>query len=177
VAVAAVVAVVARTAWHRTAGAVALGVVVAGATTLVMPGSVPDVDRWQQRYMGCRVAAREDVAGWLVSETPPTTLFAISDAGYVPARAGGRPAVDTFMLNDPLIQETGPLSSTERAEIVHERRPDVLVLASRTADRFHPVYPTDRAISTHPGARDFTLRTVGSGGDGCGYHLMVFQRS
>jgi arabinofuranosyltransferase len=141
---------------------------------LVLPGSVPEVEAWQGRYMGCRVAAREDAARWLTA-TPPDTLFAISDAGYVPARAGGRPAVDSFMLNDPLIQRTGPLTVAERADIVHERRPDVLVLASRDPDRFDPVYPTDRALREHPAAAAFTLRHVATGGD-CGYHLMLLTR-
>jgi arabinofuranosyltransferase len=155
--------------------AVALAVVTAAGVSLTLPGSVPEVDSWQGRYMGCRVAAREDAARWLVSSTPPGTLFAISDAGYVPARAGGRPAIDTFMLNDPLIQQTGPLSPVERADVVHDRHPDVLLLASRDADRFDPVYPTDRALGEHPAAVAFTLRHVAGVRD-CGYHLMVLTR-
>ncbi|GAA2720045.1 hypothetical protein [Cellulomonas aerilata] len=152
-----------------------LAAVVAGAVSLVLPGAVPEVASWQERYTGCRVAAREDAARWLVTSTPSDTLFAVSDAGYVPARAGGRPAVDSFMLNDPLIQRTGPLSSSERADIVHARRPDVLLLASRDAERFDPVYPTDRRIGEHPDAAAFTLRHV-AGGTDCGYHLMVLAR-
>jgi len=157
--------------------AAALAVAVAAVVVVVMPGSVRDVGGWQQGYMGCRVAAREDVARWLRTRTPPGTSFAISDAGYVPARAGGRTAIDNFMLNDPLIQRTGPLSPSERADIVHERRPDVLVLASRDPERFDPVYPTERELREHPGAADFSLSHVGSGDLPCGYHLMVFQRS
>jgi arabinofuranosyltransferase len=159
----------------REAVVAGLAVVTGIAVSLVLPGSVPEVDSWQGRYMGCRVAAREDAARWLVTSTPPGTLFAISDAGYVPARAGGRPAIDSFMLNDPLIQDTGPLSPAERADVVHQRRPDVLVLASREAERFDPVYPTDRAVREHPGAASFSLRHVASGAD-CGYHLMVLAR-
>jgi hypothetical protein len=158
------------------AGPVAVAALVAAtAVSLALPGRVSEVESWEGRYMGCRFAAREDAARWLTTSTPPGTLFAISDAGYVPARAGGRPAVDTFMLNDPLIQETGPLSPTQRADIVHERRPDVLVLASRDAERFDPVYPTDRAVREHPQAAPFTLRHVAGGGD-CGYHLMILAR-
>jgi arabinofuranosyltransferase len=166
-----------RPAAHAGAGGrvvVPLAVVTGVAVSLVLPGSLPEVESWQGRYMGCRVGAREDAARWLMT-TPPGTLFAISDAGYVPARAGGRPAVDSFMLNDPLIQQTGPLSPSERADVVHERRPDVLVLASRDAERFDPVYPTDRAVREHPAAAAFTLRHVASGAD-CGYHLMLLAR-
>jgi hypothetical protein len=179
--VAAVLAVVSRgrpsrVARATTAATAVGGVVVAVLAVGALPGNIRDVDGWQQRYMGCRVAAREDVVRWLLAETPPGTLFAISDAGYVPARAGGRPAVDNFMLNDPLIQTTGPLSPGERAEEVHRRRPDVLVLASRDATTFDPVYPTEREIHDHPAAAAFSLSHVGSGDLGCGYHLMVFGR-
>ncbi|WP_418605412.1 hypothetical protein [Georgenia sp. SUBG003] len=124
--------------------AAGLAVVVAAAVLLVPPASVRDVHRWQQSYMSCRAAARAEAAGWLVTNTAPDVTFAISDAGYVPARAGGRTAVDNLMLNDPLIQRTGPLTPRQRAEVVHERRPDVLVLASREPDVFDAVYPHRR---------------------------------
>jgi hypothetical protein len=143
--------------------------------SVVLDGSVRDVDRWQERYTGCRVAAREQVADWLAG-TPSGTVFAVSDAGYVPARAGGRTAIDNFMLNDPIIQRTGPLPFRERADIVHERRPDVLVLVSRDAETFEAGYPTDGAIHDHPAAQDFSLSRVASGDLACGYHLMVFER-
>lgn len=176
VAVAALVALVVTGVRRRTAAAAALGAVVAAATVLVLPGAVRDVDAWQDRYMSCRAGARAAAAEWLVARTPPGTTFAISDAGYVPARAGGRTAVDNFLLNDPLIQRTGPLRPAERADVVHERRPDLLVLASRDRHWFDPVYPTERAVGAHPRAADFTLAHVASGDPGCGYHLMVFAR-
>ena len=156
-----------------------VGAAVTGTAVLlasvVLDGSVRDVDRWQERYTGCRVAAREQVADWLAG-TPSGTVFAVSDAGYVPARAGGRTAIDNFMLNDPIIQRTGPLHFRERADIVHERRPDVLVLVSRDAETFEAGYPTDGAIHDHPAAQEFSLSRVASGDLACGYHLMIFER-
>ncbi|MFH5823416.1 hypothetical protein [Georgenia sp. AZ-5] len=176
VAVAALAARLVMDARRRTAAAAALAAVVAAAASVVLPGALRDVDRWQQGYMSCRVGAREDVVGWLVTSTPPDTTFAISDAGYVPARAGGRTAIDNFMLNDPLIQRTGPLTPRQRAEVVHERRPDLLILASRDPYRFDPAYPTENALRTHPEGEDFSLVHVASGDLRCGYHLMVFAR-
>jgi arabinofuranosyltransferase len=160
----------------RPAGAVAL----AGAAGLVLltlpPGDVRSVDGMQQRYMDCRVGARESALDWLHT-TSPETSFAISDAGLVPARAEGRPAVDNFFLNEPLIQETGRMSPQERADLVHRRSPDVLVLASRDARRFVGYYPTEQAIHDHPAMSEYRLAHVASGrGASCRYTLMVFQR-
>jgi hypothetical protein len=130
----------------------------------------------QQRYTDCRVGAREAALDWLRA-TPPETSFAISDAGLVPARAGGRPVVDNFFLNEPLIQETGRMSPRERADLVHRRTPDVLVLSSRDPARFVGYYPTERAIHDHPAMSEYRLAHVATGGGrGCTYHLMVFRR-
>jgi arabinofuranosyltransferase len=142
----------------------------------VPPGSVVRVDEWQERYMTCRAGARAEVAAWLVESTPPSTTFSVSDAGLLPARAGGRSATDAFLLNDPLLQETGPLPPSARAEIVHERRPDVIVLASRDPERLVPLYPTERAVARAPQMADYRLAHVGSGGRGCGYHLLAYRR-
>jgi hypothetical protein len=159
----------------RTGAAVAL-TAVAGATVLVQPPADPwSVDASQQRYMDCSVGAREAAVEWLRS-TPRDTTFAISDAGLVPAR-GGRTAVDNFFLNEPLIQETGRLDPAERADLVHQRAPDVLVLASRDADTFVGTYPTERAIHDHPAMSAYRLAHVATGDRaGCSYHLMLFQR-
>jgi arabinofuranosyltransferase len=150
---------------------------VAGLVLLLLPpGDVRSVHGTQERYTDCRVGAREAALAWL-GTTPPETSFAISDAGLVPARAGGRSVVDNFFLNEPLIQETGRMSPRERADLVHERAPDVLVLSSRDAGRFVGYYPTERAIHEHPGMTDYRLAHVASGsGAGCDYHLMVFRR-
>ena len=151
-----------------------------GATVLaglfVLPGNLEEVDASQSRYTSCRVAARADVAQWLVRETPQRTTFSVSDAGLLPARAGGRTAYDAFLLNDPLLQRTGPLPPGERAEIVHGRQPDVVVLVSRQPDRLVPGYPTDAALAEHPAFAAYRLAHTGSGGSGCGYHLLAYRR-
>jgi hypothetical protein len=175
---AAAVASVIRAAGRRR-GAVwgsALGAVAGVLLLTLPPGDVRSVHGTQQRYMDCRVGARESAIDWLLS-TPPDTSFAISDAGLVPARAGGRHVVDNFFLNEPLIQRTGRMSPEERADLVHRRAPDVLVLSSRDADRFVGYYPTERAIHDHPAMSEYRLAHVARGqGRSCGYHLMVFQR-
>ncbi len=156
--------------------AAAAGAAVGVLFLVLPPAGVASVDGWQQRYTDCRVAARESVIGWL-STTPPDTTLAISDAGLVPARAGGRTVVDNFFLNEPLIQETGRLTFRERADLVHERTPDVLVLASREAGRFVGYYPTEQAIHDHPGASAYRLAHVAPGRRAsCGYTLQVFRR-
>lgn len=161
---------------RRTAVTVAA---VAGlaATLLVLPGSLVAVDRWQERYGDCKVAPREAAARWLRTSTPAGTTFSVSDAGYVPARAGGRTAVDAFLLNDPLIQQTGPLPVRVRADLVHDRRPDVLLLASRTPDEVDGVYPTDAAVAADPRAQAYEVAATFPGArDGCGYSLVALRR-
>jgi hypothetical protein len=163
----------------RRGGAVPGAALTALAGLLVLllpPGDVRSVHGTQQRYMDCRVGAREAAIDWLRT-TPPETSFAISDAGLVPARAEGRFVVDNFFLNEPLIQETGRLSPGERADLVHRRAPDVLVLSSRDPARFVGYYPTERAIHGHPSMSEYRLAHVAEGrGAGCSYHLMVFRR-
>ena len=153
-----------------------LTAVTALTSLLLLPGSLEEVDASQSRYTACRVAARADVARWLVRETPRSTTFSVSDAGLLPARAGGRTAHDAFLLNDPLLQRTGPLPPGERAAIVHDRRPDVLVLVSREPDRLVPGYPTDAALARHPRFAGYRLAHAGSGGADCGYHLLAYRR-
>jgi arabinofuranosyltransferase len=156
------------------AGAVALA---AGLVVLVQgPAGIGVLDAAQARYMDCRVGAREAAAAWL-RRTPLSTTFAVSDAGLVPARSGGRTAVDNFFLNEPLIQETGRLTPGQRADLVHSRRPDVIVLISRDDRRFRPAYPTERALHEHPGMAAYQLASVARGRSGpCGYNLMLFRR-
>ncbi len=156
------------------------GAALAAATGLVLlalpPGDVRSVHGTQQRYMDCRVGAREAALDWLRT-TPPETSFAISDAGLVPARAEGRFVIDNFFLNEPLIQETGRMSPRERADLVHRRAPDVLVLSSRDDRRFVGYYPTEQAIYDHRAMSEYRLAHVAGGrGPSCGYHLMVFRR-
>ncbi|WP_158544450.1 hypothetical protein [Blastococcus sp. TBT05-19] len=166
------------TALRRRGGTVAAAVPVVVAALVVLalpPGDVRSVHAMQERYTDCKGGARESAVDWLRT-TPPGTSFAVSDAGLVPARAG-RTVVDNFFLNEPLIQETGRIPFRERADLVHERDPDVLVLVSREAGRFVGLYPTDQAIHDHPDAREYRLAHVASGrGASCGYHLMLFRR-
>jgi arabinofuranosyltransferase len=167
------------TALTRRVGAVAGAALMAAAGLAVLgvsPADVRSVQAEQQRYMDCRVGAREAAVDWLRT-TPPDTSFAISDAGLVAARAEGRSAVDNFFLNDPLIQETGRIPFRERADLVHRRSPDVLVLSSREEGRFVGYYPTEQAIYDHPAMSEYRLAYVANGhGAGCNYHLMLFQR-
>ena len=168
----------AATAFPSRGGRLLAGAVAAatgGALLLQPPADVRSVADTTDWYMDCRVGARESVLDWLAT-TPPDTSFAISDAGLVPARAGGRFVVDSFFLNEPLIQETGRLSPEQRADMVHRRSPDVLVLASRDSQRFVGYYPTEQAIYDHPAMAGYTLAHVGEGRGRCGYHLMVFRR-
>jgi hypothetical protein len=153
---------------------------VAAAAGLVVlalpPGDAWSVHGTQQRYTDCRVGARDAALDWLRT-TPAETSFAISDAGLVPARAEGRFVIDNFFLNEPLIQETGRMSPGERADLVHRRAPDVLVLSSRDTERFVGYYPTERAIHGHPAMSAYRLAHVAPGrGAGCDYHLMIFRR-
>ncbi|SFT36475.1 hypothetical protein SAMN05660657_00447 [Geodermatophilus amargosae] len=161
---------------RRTVSAAALVVVAALLVLALPPGDVRSVHAMQERYTDCRVGARESAVDWLLA-TPPDTSFAISDAGLVPARAGGRLVIDDFFLNEPLIQETGRIPFRERADLVHDRDPDVLVLASRDDSRFVGYYPTEQAIHDHPDMAEYRLAHVAAGqGASCRYHLMVFQR-
>jgi hypothetical protein len=154
----------------------ALGAAAGLVVLALPPGDIWSVHGTQQRYMDCRVGAREAALDWLRA-TPPQTSFAISDAGLVPARAEGRSVVDNFFLNEPLIQETGRIPYRERADLVHRRAPDVLVLSSRDAGRFVGSYPTEQAIHDHPAMSEYRLAHVARGrGAGCSYHLMLFRR-
>ncbi|MDP9433064.1 MAG: hypothetical protein M3P91_10230 [Actinomycetota bacterium] len=142
-------------------------------------GDVRTIEESQRLYMACKVVARDGMADWL-STTSPETSYAIADAGLVPARAR-RTAFDSLLLNEPLLQETGPLPVRERAELVHRQAPEVLVLASRSSKRFLPTYPTDEAIYDHPGMSNYRLVHVARGrgladGPACRYHLLAYQR-
>ena len=68
------------------------------------------------------------------------------------------------------------MSPRERADLVHRRAPDVLVLSSRDPGRFVGYYPTEQAIHDHPDMAQYRLAYVGRGQGSCGYSLMVFRR-
>jgi hypothetical protein len=150
------------------------------ASLLVLSGlsDLPAVASFGARYASCKQTARAGAADWLLTHTPPGTTYSVSDAGLVPARAGDRTAIDQFMLNDPLIQRSGRLPVARRVADVYGRRPDVLILASRRADRFAGVYGTDRAMHRSPAFAGYRLATVARGGSGaqCAYHLFLYAR-
>ena len=126
------------------------------------------------------------VAGDFVRQSALVLVLAL--AGAAVARGRARLLLVPFLVhlpgsigtldsanNDPLLQRTGPLPPAERAEIVHGRRPDVVVLA-REPDRLVPACPTDAAIARHPAFADLRLAHTGSGGAGCDHHLLAYRR-
>jgi arabinofuranosyltransferase len=155
----------------------ALGAVA--ATVLVLAGlaTLPAALRYTAYYADCRQAARAGAAEWLRTGTPAGTVYSVSDAGLVPARAG-RTAVDHFLLNEALLQRTGPLPVSGQVEHAFRRDPDVMVLASRDPSRFAGRYVVDGVISRDPRlARYEPAHVARGGGPGCDYHLWAFRRS
>jgi arabinofuranosyltransferase len=158
------------------AGAAVIGGVVL-TMLLVVPGNAWWVRRWSERYATCLEGARERAARWLSAHTPPRAAFSISDAGLVPAKAGGRAAIDDFLLNEPVIQRTGPLHVRQRVPMILGRRPDLVVLLSDRADRFHGPYAIDRGLAHDPRMRAYRLAAVArGGGTGCRYDLFIHER-
>ena len=114
---------------------------------------------------------------WLVRETPPSTTFSVSDAGLLPARAGGRTAYDAFLLNDPLLQQTGPLPPAR----ARRRSCTTGVPTSSSWSAATPTgsSPATRRTPRSPSTRRspaYRLAHTGSGGPGCGYHLLAYRR-
>lgn len=158
----------------------AAGGAVVGCAVLafgVLPGNLVAANRFARSYMSCRAVARADAARWLRTSTPADTVFSVSDAGLVPARAG-RTAIDQFMLNEPSIQRTGPLSPAAAAAFVLDRRPDMVVLASGSPTRLEPSYATDRSIYADPRVRSYHVVHVATGRtpQRCDYALFVLRR-
>ena len=147
------------------------------AVILVSQGHIDDTRAWSEDYARCKDTARENAAAWLRGHTRSNSKFAISDAGLTPAQAGGRVAIDQFLLNEPVIQETGPLPISRRVRMVFRRDPDVLVITSRTSSSYTPLYETDRQVTRDPRFRRYKLAHVARGeGDDCGYHLFLFLK-
>ena len=164
----------------RVRPAVALGVGILLVALVVTPegGNIDTTKRYGEYYAKCRDGARGDAAEWLRTQTIPKTSFAISDAGLTPAQAGGRKAIDQFLLNEPVIQNTGPLPISTRRELIYARDPDVLVMVSKTPDRFTKLYETDAQLRADPRFRRYELAHVARGaGEDCDYHLFLYQRS
>jgi len=173
----AVAAVAAATPTWR--GNLAAAAVVSACVVLALgplPGNVRGATRFVNVYMNCRAEPRVEAARWLRNNTPRDAVVSISDAGLVPARSGGRTFVDQFLLNEPLIQQTGNLTGAEKAEIVFGRDPDVIVLASRSRDPFVASYPVDHEIFAHPDLNGYELRHVADAGRRCAYFLFIHTR-
>ncbi|MGY1773901.1 hypothetical protein [Blastococcus sp. SYSU D00813] len=149
------------------------------ATGLAMlafpPGDLRSAEAFAQDYHDCRTTTRLNMAEWLRT-TPEDTVYSVSDAGLVPARAE-RTAVDSFFLNEALLQEIGRLSTEEVADEVFRRRPDVIVLTSREADVFVGAYPNDALVGSRLADEGyvFAFTTTGSV-PGCGYSMWAFVR-
>jgi len=158
--------------WRRTA--VTAGVLAAVAVG-VLPTRIAAVHAWERTYDDCKVSSREQMVEWLAT-TPQDTTFAISDAGLVPARSGGRAAIDSFLLNEADLQDIGPLDPARRADRVHDLSPDAFILASTSAKDFDGVYQTDQLIHDDPRADDYSLELVAAGSADCGYSLWAFRR-
>lgn len=170
-----------RALGRATAGAAArwrpllLAVAYGSTTVLVLPGNLDGVHDWQARYMTCRAGARGELARWLFERTPPDATFPVSDAGLLPARAGERTASDAFSFNDPVLQRTGPLQADGRASLAHAGRPEVIVLASRDAERLDHTYRTDAAVAQHPAMSAYRPADVGSGAESCRYQPLAYR--
>lgn len=115
------------------------------------------------------------MARWLRANSPQDAVILISDAGLVPARSGGRTFVDQFLLNEPIIQETGVQGPRARAKIVFARDPDYIVLASASPNALCRLYGTDSAIHRHRRMGDYELVHVAKG-HGCPYDLFIYDK-
>jgi hypothetical protein len=167
----------------RTFGRMRSTAAIAAAAALValiitsQEAPIRDTKRFGENYAACKDGARENAAAWLRGHTRASSTFAISDAGLMPAQAGGRVAIDQFLLNDPVIQETGPLPIARRVGLVFARDPDVLVITSRTSEAYTPLYETDRQVTRDERFRRYELAHVARGsGDECRYHLFLFKK-
>jgi arabinofuranosyltransferase len=154
--------------------ATAATLLVVAAAVLALPGGPSSADA---RYPSCQHEARRQAALWLRVRTEPGTVFSVSDSGQVPARAGARTAIDQFMLNDSLIQRRGRLRVARRADVVLDRKPDVIVLASTSPKTLRPPYKTDREVARASRFRSYRQVYVARGeGASCRYHLFIFRR-
>jgi hypothetical protein len=158
--------------------ALPVAAVVAFAVLHSPEADLASVRGFSARYAACKEGARTDAAAWLRRSTPRAASFALSDAGLVPARSGERHAIDQLMLNDPVIQATGPLAVRRRVNIVLRRHPDVVVLVSRSANRFVAEYETDAYLARDLRFRRYRLAHVALGvpADRCAYHLYMYER-
>jgi hypothetical protein len=170
-------AAIAESAHGRGAVAIAASALLAVTGLLSGPGAVGPARMFAARYAVCGESARAAAAVWLRTRTPPATVFSISDAGLVPARAG-RIAIDQLMLNEATLQDTGLLGVKKRAKWLYRRRPDIIVLVSGSPRRLKPRYPTDTAIAADPRFRAYRLAAIARAARaGCRYHLFLYENA
>jgi arabinofuranosyltransferase len=159
--------------------AVAAVVAASGAALLTFPpGDLRTAKAFAQDYQECRTSTRTNMAAWLRT-TPQDTVYSISDAGLVPARAGERTAIDSFTLNEALIQERGRLSPEQQADEVFRRQPDVVIVASSGSDPnvFVGSYPNDQMVHDRVEPAGYRLTFVATGNlPSCAYSLWAYQR-
>jgi hypothetical protein len=168
---------VALAAATRRRVALAVAAVVLGGLAVGAAGSVAATTSFVGEYATCRQDARADAARWLRRHTPPRTRFSISDAGLVPARAGGRTAIDDLSLNDPRIQRTGALPVEGRVNRVFRSRPQLILLFSTSSTALRAPYYTDAALARDPRFRRYSLAHVARGdGSSCAYNLFIYRR-
>jgi arabinofuranosyltransferase len=128
-------------------------------------------------YAACQQDARADAARWVRTHTPRHARFSISDAGLVPARAGGRTAIDDLSLNDPRIQRTGALPVAPRVDRVFRSRPQLILLLSTSPTTLEAPYGTDAALARDPRFHRYALAHVARGeGADCTYNLFIYRR-
>jgi hypothetical protein len=162
----------------RPAFALAIGVLLVALVVAPEGGNLETTQRWGDYYAKCRDDARSDAAHWLRTRTVRKTSFAITDAGLTPAQAGGRKAIDQLLLNEPVIQNTGPLPITTRRELIYARDPDVFVMVSKTPNRFTKVYEMDSVLRQDRRFKRYELAHIARGeGEDCDYHLFLYQRT
>jgi hypothetical protein len=146
------------------------------ALLIALPAGPSSADA---RYPICQHGARRQAALWLLVRTDPGAAFSMSDSGQVPALAARRKAIDQFMLNDPIIQRRGQrLTVHRRVDLVLDRKPEVIILASTSPSELEPRYPTDAALAKASRfSRHYRLAEVArGGGEGCQYHLFIHRR-
>jgi arabinofuranosyltransferase len=160
---------------RRTRAAAAIAAAALFVVSTVAMASL--VARFGEAYAACGQDARLEAAAWLRTNTPPGTVYSVSDAGLLPLRAGDRTAVDQLRLNEAQLQRTGRLPLPREIALVYEARPEVLVLASTRPDRFSGRYVADRTMTADPRFAAYALAHVARGdGPGCRYHLFLYRR-
>jgi hypothetical protein len=160
----------------RMAATVTAAAALAAAGLLLLQGKVSDTTTAAKNYADCGQRPREKAAKWLRRNTPPDSVYSLSDVGFMGARSGTRTVIDQLGLNEPYIQRGGPLSPPERATYVLDRQPDAIVLVSRKVHFLLPRYDTDAEVAAEPRFRSYTLAHVAHVDWMCHYQLFIYLR-